>query len=76
MKRKLNSSMELKAVDGLRQLSWGGDKEKRSKGWVGASHRKGKGLPCGLGDYQKAGLTGWGMGSEFMGNRMKASVRV
>lgn len=54
----------------------GGNKKKRSKGWVGASHRKGKGLPCGLGDYQKASLTGGGMGSECMGNRMKASGTV
>lgn len=45
--------MELKAVDGQTQPSWRDDKEKRSKGWVGASRRKGKGLPCGLGDHQK-----------------------
>lgn len=65
--------MELEAVDGQTQPSWRDDKEKRSKGWVGASRRKGKGLPCGLGDHQKASLTGGGLGSECMGNRMKAS---
>lgn len=37
--------MELKAVDGLKQPSWGGDKENRSKGWVGPAIGKARACP-------------------------------